>query len=381
MNSVTKLLTALAVLICFSTVAAAATLQAKVVEVPTGNTLVVSNTNRSVRVRLKSVVPPEAGQPFSEAARDHLRSLVLDQAVTVDYTHLADGYLEARVILKGIDIGSQMLRDGVAWYDHATDYQLTEGDRELYAQCEQAARAEKRGLWRDESPVAPWEYRRIQQAKLDEIVYGKSSRQTKSSSSAGKKALSNGDLMSGLIGGPGSPSAIPGFKPLVKNGSFDRWTSYESANAGFSIMIPSNAVEGISITHDKNGSPRPFHILAAGGERAFLVLISGKGPNEHYTDSATIDEAIVGLIGGMNLGVARNLNAPDEIISAKPVRDLNLADFAGRQFSLTSNLLSGTVRVFTKRFGDERKVFVIYALTRPGGEDIGRQFLNSFKLN
>jgi len=100
MNSVTKLITALAVLICLSAVAAAATLEAKVVEVPTGNTLVVSNTSRSVRIRLKAVVPPEAGQPFSEAARDHLRALVLDQTVMVDYTHLADGYLEARVILK-----------------------------------------------------------------------------------------------------------------------------------------------------------------------------------------------------------------------------------------------------------------------------------------
>ena len=63
MNSITKLLTALAVLICCSAVTAAATLQAKVVEVTTGNTLVVSNTNRSVRIRLKSVVPPEAGDP------------------------------------------------------------------------------------------------------------------------------------------------------------------------------------------------------------------------------------------------------------------------------------------------------------------------------
>src|SRR5512144_2312538 len=117
MNSVIKLLTAFAVLTCSSAVATAATLQAKVLEVRTGNTLVVSNINRSVRVRLKSVAPPEAEQPFSEAARDHLKALVLDQTVTVDYTHLVDGYLEAKVLLNGIDIGSQMLRDGVAWYD------------------------------------------------------------------------------------------------------------------------------------------------------------------------------------------------------------------------------------------------------------------------
>jgi endonuclease YncB( thermonuclease family) len=166
MNRVTRLFTALAVLILSGAAATAATLQAKVVEVPTGNTLVVSNTNRSVRVRLKSIAPPETGQPLSDAARDHLRALVLDQAVLVDYTHLVDGYLEARVFLNSVDIGSQMLRDGVAWYDHATDYELTETDQKLYAQCEQVARAEKRGLWHDESPLAPWEYRRIQKLRL-----------------------------------------------------------------------------------------------------------------------------------------------------------------------------------------------------------------------
>src|SRR4029079_1842324 len=227
MNSVTKLITALAVLICLSAVAAAATLEAKVVEVPTGNTLVVSNTNRSVRIRLKAVVPPEAGQPFSDAARDHLRALLLEQTVMVDYTHLADRYLEARVFLNGVDIGSQMLRDGAAWYDHATDYELTESDRDLYAQCEQAARTEKRGLWQDKSPVAPWEYRRIQQAKLDEITYGKSTLQTKASLSTGKKTLSNGDLMGGFMG-PNGSNVTTGLKPLVQNGSFGRWTSFES---------------------------------------------------------------------------------------------------------------------------------------------------------
>jgi hypothetical protein len=171
-------------------------------------------------------MPPEAGQPFSEAARDHLRALVLDQTVMVDYTHLADGYLEARVILKGVDIGSQMLRDGVAWYDHATDYELTESDRQLYAQCEQAARAEKRGLWHDESPVAPWDYRRIQQAKLD----GKSSLQTTSGLRTGKKALSNGDLMSGFMGGPSGSSVTP---------DSSRWSRTGASTGGQALNLRS----------------------------------------------------------------------------------------------------------------------------------------------
>jgi hypothetical protein len=137
---------------------------------------------------------------------------VVDHAVVVDYTHLVDGYLEARVFLNGIDIGSQMLRDGAAWYDRATDYELTQSDRDLYTQCEQAARAEKRGLWHDESPLAPWEYRRIQQAKIDNIVSGNASLRSKSSLRTSKTSLSNSDLMGSLMGGSSDSRVAPGLK-------------------------------------------------------------------------------------------------------------------------------------------------------------------------
>src|SRR5947208_13111485 len=119
--------------LCLPLLASAATLQAKVVEVQSGNSLVVSNINRPIRIRLKAVVPPENGQPFSEAAREHLKLLVFNKTATVEYTHLAEGFLEAKVSVNGIDIGSQMLRDGVAWYDSATSYELTESDRDLYS--------------------------------------------------------------------------------------------------------------------------------------------------------------------------------------------------------------------------------------------------------
>lgn len=376
MNSVIKLLTAFAVLTCSSAVATAATLQAKVVEVPTGNTLVVSNTNRSVRVRLKSVAPPEAGQPFSEAARDHLKALVLDKAVVVDYTHLVNGYLEARVFLNTIDIGSQMLRDGAAWYDHATDYELTESDRDLYAQCEQAARAEKRGLWHDESPLAPWEYRRIQQAKIDNIVSGNASLRSKASLRTGKTSLSNADLMGALMGSPSESSVAPGLKPLVQNGSFARWTSFESPVSHFSIMIPSNGLEGSGVSSDLNGHSIAYDVVLAKSDRTFLMLYSGKGPSDNLADAAEMDKVI------RDFGAAANQQAAryGDMISLKFTRDLKLTGYAGRQYSLTCNSFSGTVRIFTKQLGDERQVFLLYALWRLGGEGLDGQFLNSFKI-
>lgn len=376
MNYVSKSLTALAVMLCFSAVAGAATLQAKVVEVPTGNTLVVSNTNRSVRIRLKSVVPPEIGQPFSDVATEHLKALVLDQTVTVDYTHLTDRYLEARVFLNGVDIGSQMLRDGVAWYDHATDYELTESDRDLYAQCERAARTEKRGLWHDESALAPWEYRRIQQAKLDEVVYGKSSLQTKSSLRDDKKALSSGDLMSGFMGGMTGSSMTPGLRPLVQNGRFDRWTSFESPISHFSIMIPSSGLEGSNVSADGNGHSIASDVVFAKSDRTFLLLYASRGRSDRLSDAASLDKQI------RDFGTSLNQQAVQhgDRVSLSFTRDLKLNGYMGKQYNLTCNSFQGTVRVYTKQIGYDRQVFLLYALSRLGGEGLESQFLNSFKI-
>jgi len=365
---------------CSVIAAQAATLQAKVLEVRSGNTLVVSNTNRSVRVRLKSVAPPEAGQPYSDAATDHLRTLVMDQTVVVEYTHLIDGYLEARVFLNGVDIGSQMLRDGAAWYDHSAEYELNDEARELYAECEQAARAEKRGLWKQDSPLAPWEFRRIEKAKFDEMASTRYGTLPKSSRSTHKDLLSSSDLAGAFMGGSGSTSGLSGLRPIVQNGSFERWTSFDSPLAHFSVMVPSSGVAGSGVSSDQHGLPVTYDIVAAGGQQAFLVLVSGKGANENNTDSTAIDKSIKELIAGMNQASAKHGHGPGDQISIKPVRDLKLSGYVGRQYNLANEWFSGTARVYTKRMGNERQVFILYALARPGGEDVGSQFLNSFKI-
>lgn len=363
--------------VCFSGLASAATLQAKVVEVQSGNTLVVSNINRLLRIRLKAVVPPEAGQPFSEIAREHLKALVLDKTVVVDYTHLADGYVEARVILSGVDIGSQMLRDGVAWFDHAIDYELNEIDRDLYAKCEQAARSEKRGLWGDQSPVAPWEFRQAQLARLNGVASESSFRQSQARKERARQSFSSDDLLGAVIGSP-STAGKPNFRPIAENGSPDRWTRIDSETEHFSILIPSNAVEGSYSGQDTEGSPAAFHYLGAGNDHAFYLLLSAKGPNGKYTDASTADQVIRGFIAGVNHGSERagsNANA-----TAKAVRDLRIGGYAGKQYSLSADGFSGVIRVLSKQIGDQRQVFMLFVMTRPGSESLGDQFLDSFKI-
>jgi hypothetical protein len=63
-----------------------------------------------------------------------------------------------KVLLEATDINLEMLKAGLAWY-YANDSDLPQSDRPLYAGAEREARSARRGLWQDESPQPPWEFR------------------------------------------------------------------------------------------------------------------------------------------------------------------------------------------------------------------------------
>ena len=373
-TSILRLFIIAAALACSAQITSATTLQAKVIEVRSGNTLIVSNVNRSISVQLKAVIPPEVGQPFNDVAREHLKVLVLDKIVTVEYSHLADNYLQAKVLLNGVDIGSQMLRDGVAWYDHALDYELSQSERDLYAQCESAARGEKRGLWQDQSPVAPWEHHRLQDEQIARI-YSSSSLRT----NGNRSSLSSQGLFSGMMGSPATTSGAPGVKPISDRGSPNRWTKYESVPGHFSVFVPTNSVAGAYMSVDeKTGKPVPFQFVAGGSELGFYTAMSATGPNNDYTDASARDEAIQSIIKGMNLGSRETGTGP--IVTVKPQHEVRVGSNVGMQYHLSADGFSGTARVFTRQVGNDREIFLLFALSRTGAEALGNQFINSFNI-
>jgi endonuclease YncB( thermonuclease family) len=374
----------LSLMICSQLPAKAATLQAKVTQVDSGNFLVVSNINRPLRIKLKAIEPPESGQPFSDVARDHLKALVFDKAVAVEYTHMASGYLEAKVFLNGIDIGSQMLRDGVAWYNRSAEYTLSQADRDLYMQCEQAARNEKRGLWQDSSAVAPWQFRRDQEAKLAKLntqlesplaaprqSLRRSPKQT--NPGLGSNDLLNSAMGAGLAADGSSLSAIS------ENGTPDRWTTFESIAGHFSVSIPSNAIEKSSEISDPSGRPLAVQLVAGGGPQGFFSLTRIKGPDGDDDDSAAIESVIRSIIAGMNDAATHHYEF-EKVLTVKLIRQLKLGNYYGKQYSLTSKAVSGSARVFTKQNGDNREFYVLMALVPPGSESAAAQFLNSFRI-
>jgi endonuclease YncB( thermonuclease family) len=371
-------LVVLSALLCLPVIATAATLQAKVVEIESGNTIVVNSINRPLRIKLKAIEPPQSGQPFNDAAREHLKALLLDKIVAVQYTHLAEGYLSAKVSCDGVDIGSEMIRNGFAWYDRANEHGLVESDRQLYVQNEQAARDAKRGLWQDLSPVSPWEFRRLQLARLNGIPSEPSFRQSQARKQRASRSLSNDDLLGAMVGG-GSSAGHPNVKRISASGTPGHWTRYESVLEHFSVLFPSDGVEANYSAPDNSGNALPVHYLAGADPQAVYLLLSSQTPNGNYTDASANDDTVKGFVAGLNHGFQRGgLNIT---ITMRPVRDLKLNGYAGRQYALHGEGFSGVVRVFSKKVGDQRDFLMLCVLTRPGSESAADQFLNSLKIN
>ena len=362
-------------LLCLPSLASAATLQAKVTDVESGNTLVVSNINRPLRIRLKAVVPPEPGQPFNETAREHLKALVFDKAVLVEYTHLASGYLEAKVFLNGIDIGSQMLRDGVAWYDRASAYELNEADRALYAECEQAARNEKRGLWQDQSAVAPWEFRKAQLAKVNGNS-PPSFQQYQARKAKPSQGLSNSDLFGGMVSA-GSIAGSPIIKPIAPKSAPGEWISFQPASRRFSVRVPGNSYQYEYPVLDSDKKIININYVIGTDYGSYYVVMWTRGSNDGYNDSTIAAETVRGLLDGIN----RNLEQMGQGLraTAGPGRDMKLGGLSGKQYKLSLGSLSALVRVFSKQVADQREVFMVGAFAGPGSEP-DTQFLNSLKV-
>jgi endonuclease YncB( thermonuclease family) len=373
-----RCLLAIAVFVSLHQAAAAATLQAKVIEVESGNSIVVTNTSRPLHVRLKAVEPPDGRQPFGEAARDHLKALLLNKTVVVEYTHLAEGYLEARVFLNGTDVGSQMLRDGAAWYDHSLEYTLSPSDREVYERCEKLAREEKRGLWQDPAAVAPWEFRKTQEVtKAQTSVSFNSVRETKAARDRSQlRSFSTTDLMGGMVG-PGSVAGNPSFKEIWPNSAPGTWRSLRAQAPPFTISIPANSYQfDYPILDVQKKIAKIFYIIGDHEDAVYTVMWTSATDNG-ATDTAVADDAIQGFVGGMNSYYQSKGSAVRAVASEG--RHVTVGAYAGMQYTLSSGVMSGVARIITRRVGDQREMIAL-AVLGPGSEWVGKDFLNSLKL-
>jgi uncharacterized repeat protein (TIGR01451 family) len=151
----------LGLFLCFGDPTRAASIYGKVIEIVDGDTIRIISLNRPVKVKLAAIDAPEMNQSCGDVAKQHLLDLIFDKMVAVEYFGLSEGgSIDGKVFLSEMDVAAQMVRDGAAWYDKSNASRLSEVERLRYADSEQAARNEHRGIWQESKPVAPWDFRR-----------------------------------------------------------------------------------------------------------------------------------------------------------------------------------------------------------------------------
>ena len=130
--------------------------QGHVVKVIDGDTFDMKSGNDKIRVRLFGIDSPERGQAFNVKAKEFTASLIADREVRVIIRNkdrygrfVGDVYRN-----DGLHVNSEIVRAGYAW--HFTRYS---NDPEL-VRLEKEAQESRLGLWRDDHPMPPWEFRR-----------------------------------------------------------------------------------------------------------------------------------------------------------------------------------------------------------------------------
>ncbi len=133
-------------------------LQAKVMKVSDGDTIVVSpiDGGEFFKCRLYGIDAPEGSQAYGDEARTELKRLILAQTVEIQTTGDITYHREVcRITLNGLDVNLEMVKRGAAW---AYRKYLKKPYKALYVEAETDARQKGLGLWKGIDPMPPWEY-------------------------------------------------------------------------------------------------------------------------------------------------------------------------------------------------------------------------------
>ncbi len=140
----------------------AETYQGRTVGVSDGDTItVLDSSNTQHKVSLSGIDAPEKSQPFGQRSKHSLRDLVFGKAVTVETTKRDRYGREVGKVLAdgGLDVNLEQVRRGLTWHYKAYEREQSSEDRVTYSGAEEKAKEARLGLWREEEPVPPWEFR------------------------------------------------------------------------------------------------------------------------------------------------------------------------------------------------------------------------------
>lgn len=114
-------------------------------------------------VRLDKIDAPEKDQAYGEASKKHLSECVFGKDVKVFWENKdRHGQILGVVSQDSRNVNLQMVKDGFAW--HFKFYDETPS----YAEAEKDARLKRLGLWDDDTPIEPYEFRKARGQRREE---------------------------------------------------------------------------------------------------------------------------------------------------------------------------------------------------------------------
>ena len=364
---------------CFlSTDVQAASLFGKVIEVNSGDVLTIFNLNRPVRVKLLGVDAPEMNQAFGDVAKKHLADLVLDKSVLVEYSGIAsDSSLTGRVLLNNSDIGAQMIRDGAAWFDTNTN-RLSTTDRDVYQQSEQAARNERRGLWQEENPIAPWEF--VKAATLQRTPVASPTSIQPEAKATPKRAVSelnNLTLMAANIAAAPPPPA-PSMEVAAPGPTSGNWRWLRPAGANFSALVPEDGK--LTSVPVPDGESNVF--VGRDGWSVYAVTWIA-APTIGETDKDAISETLGVFLKAVGQGFrmrSESVGRPQSFVcELQNEKSISQGGYTGSEYELSSCTVPARARAFTRVVDDQRQMYLAVVFYMEEDENVAR-FIKSFTV-
>jgi endonuclease YncB( thermonuclease family) len=145
-----------------SNIVNAKTIEGLVVGVADGDTITVLDQQKNTyKIRLQGIDAPEKKQAFGEKSKQSLHDLVHGKQVRIEYDKEDKyGRIVGKITLDDLDICLQQLVLGMAWHYRKYQNEQSVADRVVYNDAELKSKSLKLGLWADETPMPPWEFRK-----------------------------------------------------------------------------------------------------------------------------------------------------------------------------------------------------------------------------
>ena len=140
------------------------TLHARVTRVADGDTVYIKDDEgKEARVRLLGIDAPESKQAYGVQSAEHLKRNLRDAGYHVQVIYRGRdqyGRIIGKLVADGKDLNLDQVRTGNAWVYRNYLRDLQPGDKNLYLNAEENARAKRIGLWADPNSQNPRDWRR-----------------------------------------------------------------------------------------------------------------------------------------------------------------------------------------------------------------------------